>query len=129
MSSSNTSSVLLDSGIGGFNSAYPSSSHHSNMSPFTPFFPRGDTVESVIGMKNNSYINVIDLLKEIEHAYIYFSLYARRSLQLLLLNDSIYPIVVESLTVVWRPQTLPLSVSRVKTDSCKLFVHILLPKE
>ena len=50
MSSSNTSSVLLDSGIGGFNSAYPSSSHHSNMSPFTPFFPGGDTVESVIGI-------------------------------------------------------------------------------
>lgn len=50
MSSSNTSSGLLDSGIGGFHSAFPSSNYPNNMSPFaTPFFPACDTVESVIG--------------------------------------------------------------------------------
>lgn len=55
LSGSNTSSLLLDSGLGGFNSnsntSFMSSNNQpNNMSPFaTPFFPPGDTVESVIG--------------------------------------------------------------------------------
>ena len=97
MSSSNTSSVLLDSGIGGFNSAYPSASHQSNMSPFTPFFPGGDTVESVIGMKNNSYMVIIICNRLIEGdraCILFFTLLDCRSLQLLLLNGSVYPVDV-----------------------------------
>ncbi|XP_067935180.1 RING finger protein unkempt-like [Watersipora subatra] len=47
----NASSGLLDSGIGGMNSVgFMSANNQPNMSPFaSPFFPAGDTVESVIG--------------------------------------------------------------------------------
>ena len=51
LSGSNTSSLLLDSGIGTYNSSgFVPPNQQNNMSPFAPpFFPAGDTVESVIG--------------------------------------------------------------------------------